>query len=191
MDATEPKSDEQQIRELMAEWRRAAEQDDLDAILGLMTVDAVFLTTGNPPMKSEDFAAGFRAMSGNTRLEVEQSIKEIHAAGDMAYAWSHLTVITTSIVTGARTLRSGDVLTIFRKSAEGNWLLSRDANLLPPADERRVVESRAEKSEIEFEPAPELAEAVLATKLFTPDARATLSPLLWRFPAVPRQMRVF
>jgi len=162
MERDEPMTDEQQIRELAAEWRRATEENDLDAILALMTEDAIFLSAGNPPMTVEQFAAGFRHMAGNVQLQVEQTFKEIVAEGDLAYAWSHLTVVMTTLATGARSRRSGDVLTIFRKSPTGSWLLARDANLLPPAAERKSAESQAERVEIEFEPAPQLEEAVLA-----------------------------
>jgi uncharacterized protein (TIGR02246 family) len=162
MTKDEPTTDEQQIRDLAAEWRRAAEENDLDAILALMTEDAVFLTADRPPMTVEQFAAGFRLLAGNVQLRVEQTFEEIVVAGDLAYAWSHLTVVMTTVATGARARRSGDVLTIFRKSPTGAWLLSRDANLLPPAAERKPASSRAEKVEVDFEPAPELEEAVLA-----------------------------
>lgn len=175
MDLDEQKSDEQQIREQAAEWRRAAQENDLDTILALMTEDAVFLTPGNPPMKSEEFAAGFRALAGNVRLEIEQTFKEIAISGDLAYTWSYLVVVMTSIATGSRTRRSGDVLTIFRKSPTGAWLLSRDANLLPPMAERKSASSHTDKVEIEFEPAPELAEAVLSTSRLDRIARSSQS----------------
>jgi uncharacterized protein (TIGR02246 family) len=138
----DPMTDEQQIRGLAAEWRRSTEENDLDAILALMTEDAVFLTAGNPPMTVEQFAAGFRHLAGNVQIQIDQTFKEIVAQGDLAYAWSHLTVVMTTLATGARSRRSGDVLTIFRKSPTGSWLLARDANLLPPAAERKSAESR-------------------------------------------------
>jgi ketosteroid isomerase-like protein len=36
----------------------------------------------------------------------------------------------TSLETGGKTERVGHVLTVFRKSASGKWLLARDANLM-------------------------------------------------------------
>jgi ketosteroid isomerase-like protein len=36
----------------------------------------------------------------------------------------------TSTETGDRTERSGHVLTVFRKTPSGEWLLARDANLI-------------------------------------------------------------
>ncbi|MBW8878323.1 MAG: SgcJ/EcaC family oxidoreductase [Acidobacteria bacterium] len=123
-------TDEHQIRLLMDEWRRATAEGDLQAVLALMSDDAVFLTPGNPPMTKEDFAAGFKGFAGRVRIESDQDVKEIHATGDLAYAWSHLVVVMTATDSGKKTRRAGHVLTVFRKSPAGQWLLSRDANLM-------------------------------------------------------------
>jgi len=121
--------DERQIRHLMDEWRRRTLEGDLDGVLALMTDNAVFLTAGNPPMTRSGFAAGFRGLAG-FRVESTQEVKEIHVSGDLAYAWTHITVVMTDAGTGDRTERAGHTLTVFRKSPEGNWLLARDANLI-------------------------------------------------------------
>lgn len=123
-------TDEEEIRRTMADWRNATLQGDLEAVLALMTDDAVFLTPGNPPMTKTDFAAGFRSFAGKVRIDAKQDLHEIHAAGDLAYAWSRIEVTMTSVDTGTSSQRSGEVLTVFRRSPTGTWLLSRDANLL-------------------------------------------------------------
>ena len=123
-------TDEQQIRQLMDDWRRRTAEGDLDGVLALMTDDVVFLTCGNPSMTKSDFAAGFSGFAGKVRLETTQEVKDLHASGDVAYAWSYISVVMTSRATGSKTERSGHVLTIFRKSS-GTWLLARDANLMP------------------------------------------------------------
>ncbi len=122
--------DEWQIRKLMDEWRRRTLEGDLEGVLALMTDDAVFLTPGNPPMTKSDFAAASRGFVGRFRIESTQEIQDFHASGDLAYAWSHIKVVMTTAETGARTERSGHVLTVFRKSPSGEWLLARDANLM-------------------------------------------------------------
>ncbi len=122
--------DEQQIRKLMDEWRRRTLEGDLEGVLALMTDDAVFLTPGNPPMTKSDFAAASKGFVGKFQIESKQEIQDLHASGDLAYAWSHITVVMTSAETGARTERAGHVLTVFRKSPSGKWLLARDANLI-------------------------------------------------------------
>jgi uncharacterized protein (TIGR02246 family) len=124
------KSDEQQIRDLMAEWSRRTAAGDVEGVLALMTDDAVFLTPGNPPMTKADFAAGFRSFAGKVEIEATQNVKDLQVSGDLAYAWSHLSVAMTNLETGGRTERIGHVLTVFRKTPSGEWLLARDANLM-------------------------------------------------------------
>ena len=123
-------SDEQQIRQLIDKWGRATAAGDLQTILGLMADDAIFLTPGQPPMNKQAFAVTFKGFSGRARVESKSDVKEVHAVGDLAYCWSHISVVTTSLDTGERKERAGYTLTVFRKSPSGSWLLSRDANLL-------------------------------------------------------------
>jgi uncharacterized protein (TIGR02246 family) len=123
-------TDEQQIRNLMAEWSRRTAAGDVEGVLALMTDDAVFLTAGNPPMTKADFAAGFRSFAGKVEIEATQDIKDLQVSGDLAYSWSHLSVAMTNAESGARTERTGHVLTVFRKSPCGEWMLARDANLM-------------------------------------------------------------
>jgi uncharacterized protein (TIGR02246 family) len=116
------KSDEQQIRDLIERWRTASAAGDLDTILTLMADDAIFLTVGQPPMTKDSFAKSFRALPAG--IELTQEIKEIYVSGDLAYCWSYITVKID------KNRRAGNILTIFRKSNGGRWVLSRDANLL-------------------------------------------------------------
>jgi len=123
-------TDEDRIRQTMADWRTATLRGDLEAVLALMTDDAVFLTPGSPPMTRDQFAARFAGFSGKIRVESKQDIHEIRAAADLAYVWSRLEVSMTTGGTETSHSRRGEVLTVFRRSATGAWLLSRDANLL-------------------------------------------------------------
>ena len=126
-------SDEQQIKQLMEEWRRCTAAGDLDGLLALTADHAVFLTPGNAPITKTDFAAGFRKISAKARIEPKQQIKDLGISGDLAYAWSNLTIVLTAKVGGVRTESSGHVLTVFRRNAAGNWQLARDANLIAGA----------------------------------------------------------
>ena len=117
----------------MAEWRRLTAEGNLDGLLPLLADDVVFLTPGNPPITRDDFAKGFREVSGKARIEAKQDVKEIWSSGDIATAWSHLTVVLTPKEGGKTSEASGYVLTVFRRSAAGKWLLARDANLVAGA----------------------------------------------------------
>jgi uncharacterized protein (TIGR02246 family) len=123
-------SDEQEIRRLMDEWRRRTAEGDVEGVLALMRDDASFLTCGNQPASRADFASSAYAFARRFRIEAEQDVKELHASGDLAYAWTYISVTLTSTETGSKTERAGYALTVFRKSPDGTWLLSRDANLI-------------------------------------------------------------
>jgi uncharacterized protein (TIGR02246 family) len=123
-------ADEEQIKQLMADWRRLTADGDVDGLLALATDDVVFLTPGNPPITKADFAQGFLQVSANARIESTQDIKDLRASGDIAYAWSHLTVVAIPKEGGAGWENSGHVLSVFHKSRSGQWRLARDANLM-------------------------------------------------------------
>lgn len=123
-------SDEQAIRKLIQDWHRLTREGNLEAIITLMTDDAMFLTCGNPPMTRQDFAAAFRDFAGKVRIESASDVKELHVSGDLAYAWSKISVAMTASKSGERMERAGNVLSIFRKDATGRWQLCRDANLM-------------------------------------------------------------
>jgi uncharacterized protein (TIGR02246 family) len=117
----------------MAEWRRLTAEGNLDGLLSLLADDVIFLTPGNPPITKDDFAKGFREVSAKARIEAKQDVKEIRASGDIAAAWSHLTVVLTPKDSGKKSEASGYVLTVFHRSPSGKWLLARDANLVAGA----------------------------------------------------------
>ena len=130
------KSDEQQIRELVSTWMAATKSGDIDAILGLMTDDVVFLVPGRPVMRKSEFAAAARAQaSGNApTFDGTSDIQEIEVSGDWAFMWNRLKVVATPVDGGAPVTRTGHTLTVLRRQ-DGRWLLARDANLLGPAQQ--------------------------------------------------------
>jgi len=123
-------SDERAIRSLIATWMEASSSADLDRVLELMDEDVVFLGPGRPPMRGrEAFAAASRAAEGRGRTEGRAEIQELRVLGPWAYAWTQLTV---TIAEGSSRL-AGPALSVFRKTAEGRWVLFRDANMIAPA----------------------------------------------------------
>jgi uncharacterized protein (TIGR02246 family) len=126
-------SDEQSIRELVAEWHKAAAAGDLSTLLNLMAEDVVFYVMGQPPMRGrEAFAAAFRAAVQQVRIESTATIEEIQVAGNFAHLANYLTVTLTPLQHGSIMRRSGYTLTILRKEPDGIWVLYRDANMLTP-----------------------------------------------------------
>ena len=122
-------SDEREIRELIERWHERTAAGDLEAILELMADDVVFLRAGQPPMDKKEFAAGFRAWASKASIRSRWELKDVHASGDIAYAWSEISLVMTS-KDGGKQERSGPALSVFRKSRGGRWLLARDANLV-------------------------------------------------------------
>jgi uncharacterized protein (TIGR02246 family) len=124
-------SDEQIIRDLARDWAEAAEQNDLQLMLSLMTGDVVFLSAGNAPVRGRDaFAAGWAQVVEKFAIKVDAEIREIKIDGDVATQWSHLTVTMTPRAGGKSSVSAGEVLTILRKQDDGRWLVWGDANLL-------------------------------------------------------------
>jgi uncharacterized protein (TIGR02246 family) len=123
------RDDEAEIRELVATWMAATKAGDTQAVLDLMTEDAVFLVPGQAPFGKAKFAEAAQASA--LRIEGESDIEEILISGDWAFMRSHLTVRMTP-PTGETRLRSGYALTVLRRD-NGRWRLARDANLVGPA----------------------------------------------------------
>ncbi len=126
------KSDEQEIRQLVATWMTATKAGDIDAVLKLMTEDVVFLVTGQPPMIGKAAfaaAANGQAGQGSPQFDGTSEIQEIRILGDWAFMWTRLTVVVTPPGGGASMTRAGHTLTILRK-LEDKWRLARDANML-------------------------------------------------------------
>lgn len=125
-----PNTDEQAIRALVDTWLAATKRGDTQAVLDLMTDDALFLVPGRPPMDKAAFAAASKAPAGlKPVIDGVSDIREIHVEGSTAYLWSALKVTVTPADGAAPIRREGHTLTILRK-IRGQWLLARDANLL-------------------------------------------------------------
>lgn len=128
---TSIEQDEQAIRNLIATWHTATVNGDLPQLLNLMTEDVIFLVPGKPPIQGKEaFAAGFQQATQHYRIEPSGEIKEIQIAENWAYCWAYLSVSITPLQSGSPMRRTGDVLTILHKQAEGGWAIARDANLL-------------------------------------------------------------
>lgn len=128
-------NDEQEIRDLVATWMAATKAGDAQAVLDLMTDDAVFLVAGQPPFGKAKFAEAAAAQAGAAvTFDGKSEILEIEVLGDWAYMLSRLTVTATPPDAGKAMVRSGHTLSILRKQG-GKWRLARDANLLVPVTE--------------------------------------------------------
>lgn len=127
-------TDEQEIRDLVANWMAATKAGDVETVLNLMAEDVVFLVPGQPVMLKADFAAAARAQASGEapKFDGTSEIQEIKVLGDWAFMWTRLTVVAAPPGGAPSTTRSGHTLSVLKKE-KGRWVLARDANLLAPA----------------------------------------------------------
>jgi uncharacterized protein (TIGR02246 family) len=121
---------EQAIRQLVDTWLKASESGDLNTILDLMIDDVIFMVPGREPFGKEEFAQNYKQMKG-VKLTTKSDIQEIKVLGEWAWMRNFLRVTFTP-GDGSPTTHSGYVLTILRKTSDGRWRVTRDANLLTP-----------------------------------------------------------
>jgi uncharacterized protein (TIGR02246 family) len=120
--------DERAIRDLVDTWMKASRTGDTATVLSLMSDDVIFMVPGREPFGKDAFAASSQSMKG-FRLEGSADVRELKVVGDWAYLRNFIE-ITVTPPGGTPVRRSGYTLTIFRKGADGKWLLTRDANLV-------------------------------------------------------------
>jgi uncharacterized protein (TIGR02246 family) len=121
-------NDERAIRDLVATWMEASRAGNTAKVLSLMADDVIFQVSGREPFGKAAFANMSQGMKG-VRMEGSSDIRELRVLGDWAYLRNHIT-ITVTPPGGKPMKRAGTTLTILRKQANGQWLLSRDANLV-------------------------------------------------------------
>lgn len=121
--------DEQAIRDVVSTWLRASREGDTQTVLDLIADDAVFLTPGHPPFGKKVFESSQGDLA-NFTIDGEGTVREVKVLGDWAFAWTDLRVVMTPKAGGQSTRRSGNTLSIFRRLADGRWVLARDANML-------------------------------------------------------------
>ncbi|WP_342114342.1 YybH family protein [Pseudoduganella sp. OTU4001] len=124
-------SDEQAIRDLVAEWTRATLAGEVERILPLMAEDVEFYVPGQPVMRGRAaFETGLRAVLASHRVDSHADVEQVEVSGSLAYCTTQLRVEITPLAVGASMHKAGRVLSVFRKNAAGQWQLARDANML-------------------------------------------------------------
>lgn len=124
--------DEQAIREVHSTWIDAVNAADLARLLSLMAHDVVFLNPGQAPVGRNEFPSGFSAAHRQTRIVCLSELEDVVVSGDVAYTVSRDSLSVAPRAGGEAMRLAGDRLTIYRKQADGRWLLARDAHTLSP-----------------------------------------------------------
>ena len=124
--------DDREIRNIHSTWVDAVNSGNLERLLALMTSDAVFLGPGQVPLGREQFSAGFAAAHQSASINCVSAMEDIAIVGDVAYTLSWDSLSVAPRVAGEPTHLAGHRLTVYRRQADGRWLLARDAHTLSP-----------------------------------------------------------
>lgn len=126
--------EEQRIREVHAAWIGAVNAGDLVRLLSLMTDDVVFVSPGQAPFGREGFSANFSDALERLRFRCESALEEAVVSGEVAYTRARDTLSVAPRQGGEAARLSGYRITIYRRQADGRWLLARDAHTLSRRD---------------------------------------------------------
>lgn len=119
-------SDERSIREVHTSWIEAVNAGDLDRLLSLMTDDVVFVSPGLEPAGRAEFPDNFSDAYRRSLIRCTSEIEEVVVAGDMAHTLASDTLSIIPRAGGETVGLAGHRLTIYRKQADGRWLVARD-----------------------------------------------------------------
>ena len=125
-------SDEVAIREVHSSWIDAVNAGDLPRLLTLMTDDVVFLSPGKEPLGRREFPNGFLIAHQSSWIRCVSEIEEVAVFGELAYTRCRDSLSLKPRSGGEAMELAGHRLTIYRKQADGRWLLARDAHTLSP-----------------------------------------------------------
>lgn len=125
--------DESAIRALHDTWMDAVNAGDLARLLPLMADDVVFLSPGQPPTGRDHFEQVFSGGHRQFELRCVSELQEVVVAGAVAHSYAKDSLSLLPRGGGERLELAGYRLTVYRKQADGRWLLARDAHTLVPA----------------------------------------------------------
>jgi uncharacterized protein (TIGR02246 family) len=124
--------DERVIRQLHREWIDAVNAGELDRLLAWMTDDVVLASPGGAPIGRDGFRAVFSTAHKDFHIRCVSELDEVTCAGDIAYTLCSDALSVTPRAGGETARLAGHRITIYRKQADGRWLLARDAHTLTP-----------------------------------------------------------
>ena len=128
--------DEREIREVHSTWIDAVNAGDFARLLTLMADDVVFLNPGREPFGRDGFSDVFPAAHKQYRLRCISELEEVVVvAGEVAYTRARDSLSAAPIDGGEAMQLAGYRLTVYRKHADGRWLLARDAHTLSPVQQ--------------------------------------------------------
>ena len=120
------------IRELHSNWIDAVNASNVRDLLGSMAEDVVFLGPGETPFGRDAFPPRFLAAHEQARIRCTSELQDVVVVGEVAYTLSRDTLSVTARADGEARQFAGYRSTVYRKHADGRWLLTRDTHTLLP-----------------------------------------------------------
>jgi uncharacterized protein (TIGR02246 family) len=134
-------ADENELKELDAQWSKTAEARDLDATLTYYADDAVVMPGDAPVANSKQAIRDLWTpmMSSNISVSWQLNQAEVARSGDLGYARGVYQLVTKDSA-GKITTERGKLLEVWKKQSDGKWKcavdnFSADAPPVSPAPE--------------------------------------------------------
>lgn len=126
--------DEALLRQVQAEWIAAVNAADLERLRTLVSEDLLLLNPGQPPQRMADFPAGFEAAHQRFALRCISRVDEVEMSAALAVmrCWDRLDLQPRD--GGAPMAMEGHSLWVYRRQADGRWLLARAIHNLQPIE---------------------------------------------------------
>jgi uncharacterized protein (TIGR02246 family) len=117
------------IENLNAAWLAAVRAKDVDALVGMVTDDVVFLPSGAPPIRGRAAVAAMYRSFFPQFASVEQTatVEEIDVSGDWAFQWGSETLTLKPAGGGPLIRFAGKGMTVLRRES-GAWKFARGIN---------------------------------------------------------------
>ena len=127
-------TDERAIRNLTRDFVAAVRAKNLEAILDMITDDAIFLLPGSPEVRGKQAIAemyrGFFARFD--AVEQTATLEEVKVSGDWAFGWGADEILATPAAGGPTMRTRGKNMIILRRGPDGAWRFARGINNMMP-----------------------------------------------------------
>ncbi|WP_460527248.1 YybH family protein [Chitinimonas naiadis] len=124
--------DERAVHEVHTRFINAVNAGDLARLLTMMADDVVFLGPGQAPFGRDGFPTGFLAAHQEFLLRCTSELEEVVVVGTVAYTRARDSLSLVPRAGGEASALAGYRITVYRKQADGRWLMARDAHTLTP-----------------------------------------------------------
>jgi uncharacterized protein (TIGR02246 family) len=127
-------TDERAIRNLSRDFVAAVRAKNLEAILDMVTDDAIFLPPGTPEVRGKQAVAemygGFFARFAV--VEQTAALEEVKVSGEWAFAWGTDEILATPASGGPAMRTRGKSMIVLQRGTDGAWRFARGINNMMP-----------------------------------------------------------